>query len=374
MRIQLLKENFHQGVNIASRLAATKAQLPILGQVGIEATEEGIFLMATDLEVGVRLRVRGKVMEVGGVAVPAKLLAELVAALPLGAVEIMTEKGESLKVQAGKVQALIRGMSLAEFPTLVDGGGKKIGQIKVGEMKKVLGRVGFSVSKDESRPVLTGVLWEIKKGNWVATDGYRLSVTAAGIEPSKEMAGREKLLISERVLAEGVRAFEEVGVETLNLTLIEATKQVVLEGEGLIVTGRLLEGEYPPYGGIVPGELTVTVAMERSEFSQAVKTAAIFARDSAHIIKLQIKKGAVIISANAPQVGDNQIEVEAETKGEGELTIAFNSHYLSDFLSHAASDRVWAGFTETLKPGVFWESEREDFQHVIMPVRVREGE
>lgn len=374
MRLQLLKENLHQGVGIVSRLASVKAQLPILSQIGIEATSDGIFLMATDLEVGARVRVRGKVLEEGGVAVPAKLLAELTASLPLGAVEVVSEKTASLTLTAGKVRATLQGMGLAEFPPLFTDKGVEVGDVGVEELQQVLYRVGFCVSRDESRPVLTGILWETARGAWVATDGYRLSLAAAKITPHKEVKIPERLLIGERVLSEGVRAFNELGVTTMKLQLLEASRQVVLRGEDVFFIGRLLEGEYPPYGGIIPGDLSTTATLEKAELLAAVKTAAIFARDSAHIIKISIQKDGVMVSANAPQVGENRIEVEATVEGQDGLTIAFNSRYLSDYLNHVTGERVKAGFTEALRPGVFWEGERKDFQHVIMPVRVREGE
>jgi DNA polymerase-3 subunit beta len=302
------------------------------------------------------------------------VLAELTTALPLGTVELRTEKSGGLLVTAGKVKAMVQGMGMAEFPPMEVKGAVRAGTVEVEKLKQVLSRVGFAVSRDESRPVLTGVLWEVKRGLWVATDGYRLSMTSAGIVPDKKGLLADRLLLGERVLTEGVRAFEEVGVSQAELSLHEASKQVVLSSEGIMLVGRVLEGEYPQYGGIIPDTLTIEVGVDRQEFASAVKAAAIFARDSAHIIRLEVKKGMIVVSANTPQVGDNRVEVEAEVSGEGGLTIAFNSKYLSDLLSHMNTERIGMGFTEALKPGVFWETRREEFQHVIMPVRVREGE
>jgi DNA polymerase-3 subunit beta len=292
----------------------------------------------------------------------------------LGAVELKVKENQILEVTAGKVRATINGMGMEEFPQIREGNGVAMGTVRAEELQRVLERVGFAVSRDEGRPVLTGVLWEIASNRWVATDGYRLSMATVQVGAEAGTKLPEKLLLGERLLSEGLRAWGEMGLEQAKLTLFEASKQVALESDEVTLVGRWLEGEYPQYEGIIPDKPTLVATVDRSEWARAVKTASIFARDSAHIIKMKIGKGQVEVSANTPQVGENQVEVEAEIEGEAELTIAFNSKYLADLISHASSERIRMGFTQSLKPGVFWEEDRKVFQHIIMPVRVRGGE
>ena len=374
MRIQLLKENLHRAMTTAGKFATQKAQLPILSQVGLVAGEDGIYLSATDLDVGVRLRVGGKVVEPGSVALPAKLMAELTANLPLGPVELTSNKEGHLELTAGRVKAKIQGMGMADFPVVVtEGEGEVLGEWPIGQLEKLLRQVEFAVSRDETRPVLTGILWDRKGDKLVATDGYRLSM----VRQMKSSSGDSKvatLLVSGRWFAEGVSVAKEWGVEKVALTYYPTQKQAQFKGPDAVVAGRILEGEYPHYEAILPGELTIEATADRQELLQAVKTASIFARDSAHIVRFLVEGAKMVVSANAPNVGENQVEVELTKIKEGTISIAFNSRYLTDFFTHAEGERVGFGFTDALKPGVFWETERRLFEHVIMPVRVREGD
>jgi len=376
MKIQLLKENLQQAAAVVSRFTAQKAQLPVLAQVAIKAKDGEIYMSGTDLDIGVQLRVGGKVIEAGEVGVPAKLLLELVGALPLGTVELAVVKPAMLEVRAGRVRAKLQGTTLADFPALTGASeGVALGEFEVERWVGALKKVDYAVSRDESRPVLTGVLWELKRGRLVATDGYRLSVAEGeGFKAIKEGIVAERLLMSGVFIREGIKVAEDGGEKKLILNYLAEKKQVQLVAGEALVVGRVLEGEYPKYEAIVPASFGVEVWVERQEIIQAVRAAAIFARDSAHIIRLQFEGKTLTVSANAPQVGENQIEVEMEPVKAGKVAMAFNSRYLNDFLSHSEAERVGVGVSEPLKPGVFWGEKEEGHRHVIMPVRVREGE
>jgi DNA polymerase-3 subunit beta len=377
MKIQLLKENLQQAVGMVGRFTAQKTQLPILAQMAIRAGEGGIFISGTDLDMGIRLRVGGKVLEGGEIGVPAKLIGELVGVLPLGTVELETSKQMGLAVRAGKIQAKLQGVSLADFPALEEPGAGKaeVGEFAVEGMVESLERVEFAVSRDESRPVLTGVLWDLMRGRLVATDGYRLSVVEQPAYKVGKLKGvAEQLLIAGIFLREGVRVAQELSEKKMAITYLPDKKQLYLRAGDALVVGRVLEGEYPKYEAIMPASFEIEVQADRQELLQAVKAAAIFARDSAHIIRFKFEEKTLLVSANAPQVGENQVEVEIEPLKAGKLAMAFNGRYLVDCLTHNKAERVVIGANEALKPGVFKEFKNEEYQHVIMPVRVREGE
>jgi DNA polymerase III subunit beta len=372
MHIQVLKENWQRAASLASRFAATKAQLPILAQACLTADKGGIHLMASDLTSGIRLRVGGKVLGKGATAVPAKLLVELANSLPLGTVELQSEEGEGLLVRAGNTKATVNSMSTEEFPEIVRSDkGVELGEYKVSEMKYWLERVGFVVSADESRPVLTGVMWEVSRNRIVATDGYRLSMVRGKM---KSKAKVSKLLVGGAFWREAVKVFDELGEESVRVWYDEEQRQLAVEGGDALVVGRVMEGEYPDYEAILPKEHRFELVLEREALLQAVRAAAIFARDSANIVRLSVGKGMLVVSANAPQVGGNVVEVEAEGASDEVADIAFNSKYLIEFLMHAETERVVFKMLESLKPGTWEEAGNDSFVHVIMPVRVKGGE
>jgi DNA polymerase-3 subunit beta len=146
----------------------------------------------------------------------------------------------------------------------------------------------------------------------------------------------------------------------------------VVRGIDVVGVVRVLSGEFPTYAGILPGEASVEIVVNREQMLSAVRSAAIFARDSANVVQLEIADSLVTVRAQAAQVGESSIEVEAEPKKKGKGAIAFNSKYLLDFLTHTESEQVGLAMTDALKPGLFYEVGNVGFKHVIMPVRVKQ--
>lgn len=368
MKIQVLKENFLRAIQIGSRFTANKAHMPVLSHLGIEANKGVIKILASDLDRGIMLRMAGKVDEPGALGVPAKLLLELGGVLAPGTIELGVKDGQ-LNLVGGPVKAKLQGLSLEDLPRLeLEEEVESIGVFDLKEWKHVADRVGFAVAGDETRPVLTGVYWEVNKGLTAAIDGYRLSVVQGKLMAKR--SGREKLLVRGGLFQEAVKVFEELGEERIKVDYYPKQQQMVLTGEEAVIYGRLIEGEFPQFKEIVPKEFGVKLILNREEFTKAVRAAAVFARDNANIIRIVIKEGKLTVMANAPQVGEGLMTVEGEVLESGEGEIAFNSRYLLDFLSHAEGEQVIFGMNEALKPGWFGVAGDEGFTHVIMPVRV----
>jgi DNA polymerase-3 subunit beta len=148
--------------------------------------------------------------------------------------------------------------------------------------------------------------------------------------------------------------------------------QIIFFQNDTILIGRLIEAEFPNYEKIIPADFSTKTIFDKDSLQKAIKAGYVFARQTAGIIKLSIKKERIIISANAPSVGKNQIEVEAKTTGE-ENEIAFNARYLLDFLSNTTGETVSFEMNGPLNPGVFKETEDPTFMHLIMPIRVQEA-
>ena len=146
----------------------------------------------------------------------------------------------------------------------------------------------------------------------------------------------------------------------------------MIDQEDLVISGRLIEAEFPNYQKIIPTDFSSRIVMDKEEFLSAVKTCSIFARESANIIKFSLNKKKLVVSASAPSVGETTIDVEAVLEGE-ENEIAFNGRYVLEFLSNTQGEKIIIEMSGPLNPGVFKIEGDPDYLHIIMPIRVQES-
>jgi DNA polymerase-3 subunit beta len=381
VKVVLLQENLIKGLNSASRCVSGRVQLPILSHV-LLATDEGrLKVSATNLETGVNLWLGAKIEKEGQITIPAKILTELTASLPAEKVQLEV-KNNTLYLTCGSYQANFVGLAASEFP-LIPTLTKEASVTLDGEMlNKAIGLVAFAAAADEGRPVLTGVLLTKigKQLTLVATDGYRLSVK--NLKPKKDAAKlmtrwdkikelKDGLIIPARTLQEVARLMGESEDSGLKLAVTPQASQVILALPEAEVVSRLIEGEFPDYQRIIPEKSETSVEVDREELIRAVRLAAIFARESANIIRFKVGKNGLQISANSASVGGNVSEVEAKVTGKPDK-IAFNSRYLLDLLGALSAEQITLEMGGSLNPGVFRPTGDQSFTHIIMPVRVQE--
>ncbi|MFC1653695.1 DNA polymerase III subunit beta [Patescibacteria group bacterium] len=372
MKVKILQENLHKSLSLAERFVAARPQLPILSNILLKADSSGFYVVATNLETGIRYRVGAKIEKEGSLTVPAKTFFEFVGNLPSETVSLVVED-EQLKATCANFSASFQGISSTEYPDFPEKGKEEESEISLKVMNEIIDKVGFAASSDDSRPVLTGMFWDLGKSSSkiAATDGYRLSLLNIS---TKELGGRETLLLlPSQVLRDVGKVFTDISSEKIKVSWSDKQKQVFFISNDLEVVTRVLEGEYPNYKAVIPEEEGIRVLVEKESLLKAVKMAAIFARESANIIKWSINSKGLVVSANSPQVGENKSVVEYEGEVTEEKDIAFNSRYLLDLLSHIDSKKIVFTMTEPLRPGVFYEEGNEKrFLHVIMPVRVQD--
>lgn len=368
MKVKVLTENLKKGVGVVIRGISSRAQLPILATILISAEKDGLTLEATDLELSFRVKVRAKVTEKGKVAVPGKLLADLVTTLPAGTMEVATEK-ETLLMSDEKVRVEIMTQAADEFPSLPTALGKGMA-LDVDEFREKIERVGIAATRDDSRPVLSGLLWIMagKDLTLVATDGYRLGIDRLKKIKAETVEDGQKFILPVKAVIELARVLEPGMSEVL--VEFDKEKQQVIFGAGEVeMSSRLIAGEFPPYSSVIPTEKKVTVVLERELLAEAVRRASLFAADNANVVKLEISEDGVIVTARSDQMGRSQSSLVAEVSGEG-VTIAFNAKYLLDYLGAVEADKIILETEGALRPVVF-RIEGSDFVHVIMPVRIQ---
>jgi DNA polymerase III subunit beta len=366
MIINTLQENLLRALIKTSRVVPAKPQLPVLQNILLTAKDGVVTITATNLETTEIVSIGAKIEKEGGVCVPSRLFLEFVSSLPQSTVTIATKEG-SVLVTCGGYRATIPGMNASEFPQIPEKTKKGEVTIQKDEIVSAVQNILFSAATDEGRPILTGIriIQKEEETTLAATDGYRLSVKKISLKTKEPM----DLLVPARALGEVVKAcVEDKDTKAISLTKPTEGQISFLTGDTEIRT-RLIDGEYPSFEKIIPGKHNTRVLFEKAALEKAVKAAAVFARDNANIVRFHIENQTVTLSANTPQVGEDEIDVDAKVDGEGG-DIAFNSRFLLEFLANYSGDELLFEMTGSLNPGVFKPVKDDSYLHIIMPVRV----
>ena len=367
MKIHILQENLLKTLSRVGRIISSRTQLPVLQNILITATKDSVTFAASNMEMSMLVRVNAKTDKEGSVCVSGKLLTELVTSLPHETV-VLEDKEGALFVSTTKTHASLSETPPQEFPQLkINGDGDKI----VMDPDVVVGAIGsvlYASSTDEGRPVLTGVKMETteKETTFVATDGYRLSLKKVTFEKKNPA----NMIVPSRALGEIIKTLSEEKKKEPVVFEKTTDGQLLLTVGDTGVISRLIDGDYPDYARIIPKNHTTKGTADKTELLLAVKSASIFARDNANIVKFHLSGSGITVSANTPQIGQNTVDVDASVDGE-DAEIAFNSRFLLEFLNNFPEDEVLFEMTGSLNPGVFKSTKDKSFLHIIMPVRVQ---
>ncbi|MDP3726927.1 MAG: DNA polymerase III subunit beta [bacterium] len=376
MKLHFLSENIQKKLSFLNRIVSQRSQLPILLNFLIEAKNGKLKVSATDLELGAQIEIPANIEEEGKTTVPAKLFSELIASIPQEKITLQKEK-ETLRLITKNIKSSFQTAPPEEFPKLYESKGERILRITTEELRKIFLPVIFAASLDAGRPALSGVLIKKIKNpkkpgeiKVVATDGYRLSLKTGSVGEGERDGEEEskEALVPARAIREALGINHEE--EDVKIYISKESNQVLFFQTTTILVGRLIEAEFPAYEKIIPADFSTRVLFDREQMQKAVKICSIFARDAANIIRLSFQKEKVIVSANAPSVGENVVEVEAKLEGE-ENEIAFNARYLLDILGNLEEESLVFEMSGPLSPGVFKIEGDASFLHLIMPIRVQ---
>lgn len=370
MKLSVLQENLAKAVTQASRFVSVRSQLPILGNILLKATKTKLTISSTNLEISVVNQIGAKIEEEGEISIPSKVISDLVNNLSKENVFLESEK-EQLKISTPGFTSKVLGMNSSDFPKIPSILIKPLVLPKK-ELIESISQVIFATSIDETRPILTGVFVIIDKNDLflVATDGFRLSKKKIKIDSQKNQKGMQKVVIPKGILLELGRSADEIS--EIQFEIQEKEKQVIFRLGDVVLSSRVLEGEYPDFEKIIPKSPLISVRLDKEEFLRAVKLASIFARESANIVKLKLSKDSVKVLAESSSSGSQETNVEAKIEGETkDFEISFNFRFLEEFLHSVVGDEVKMELTTTDKAGVFTDSTDLDYIHLIMPVRIQ---
>jgi DNA polymerase-3 subunit beta len=356
-------------LQIVSRAISNRTTLPILNNILLETTAEGLSLTATNLEIGIRKVVPAEVGDEGSTTAPARLLTDFVATLPDAPLDMELDTGtQTLTVRCGRFDTHIKCIEADEFPPgpRPDEGDRL--SIPLEGLLGAIEQTQMAASTDEARPVLTGELLHIEgtKLVLVATDGHRLAERKLEASTAEELEAR--LIVPARALGELPRAFRGESGE-VEVLVSKARNQIFFRAGASEVTSRLIDGNYPNYAQVIPSKSSTSIRISTSELMQTVRAVSLFARDSANVIRVRAQQGTLVLSATTNEVGDSRAELGAEVDG-SEIQIAFNARYVLDALAVIPEEQVEFKFDGPLSPGLIKSPGSEDYLYVIMPVRV----
>lgn len=365
MKLSIARSELLDALSIVSKGLSARSTLPILSGVLLDAQEGSLTLQATDLEISVRHNTPALIEQEGRTVVPGKLLADIVRSLPEAAVTLSLE-GDVLSVQCMQSAFTVRTLSASDFPKFPELATSKSIVLPADALASMVRKVARAVSRDETRAVLTGVLFVIEDSilRLVATDSYRLAM----VERSMEQPPGEDIeaVIPGRALDEATKL--AAGGEEVRMGVSE--NQIVFEfGETTFVTRRI-EGSFPNYRQLIPREKETSVVVSTEEFTSAVKRVSLLALHNAPLkVTVHPDDQTLSLSANTQDVGDASEDLMVKVDG-GDVTIAFNHSFLSDGLTSIQSEETTLDIVSALKPGVLRSSGEDEFLYLLMPVRL----
>jgi DNA polymerase-3 subunit beta len=376
MKVVCNTDVFSKKLALVTRGVSSRSTIQLLGGVLVEAGDGAIRLSGTDMELSVQTSTEAEVSEDGRVVIPARIFNDVVRSLPGGQLSLEHDSaGGTVKLAAGENEYSIRAYAAEDYPQLPtfedEGSFTMSGEMLVDTVEKV----SRSYSRDETRPVLTGILisFEDSKVKMVTTDSYRLSIKET--ELATTFDGSREAIIPARAMQEVGRIFSGSDEERIEVALSE--NQALFRIGDVLLGTRLIDGNFPEYKRLLPTTFEREISVPREELIGTLRRVNLFAqRQTPPVpVSLAFSEGAVEVIVRSPEIGEAHEKLTASS--ENDFSISFNPGYLLDGVSSVDTDNVMFKFNEALKPGLIVPGPKDgnggeadtDFLYLIMPMR-----
>ena len=366
MKFTITREQLQEGLTAVAAAIPAKTTLPVLSNVLVEATKQGLRLSGTDLDIAVSTTVAADVDADGAVTLPAKKLVDITRELPSAPIRFAAVGEQRVSIECGRSKFKLLGLPREEFPSFPAVKFDGAWQATAGVVHKLVGHVAFAASTEESRPILNGVLWELRpdRMRMVATNGHRLAkmdVPASG-------GTSADLIVPPKALEQIRRLFASDAA----IDVAKSDNHLGFRSGGKLVFTRLIEGPYPNYEQVIPRENDKAATIDKAAMAGALRRMSVVASDQTHRIRLAFSGGTVKFSVQTPDLGEAQDELPVTYEGEP-LEIGFNATYLLEILKFMPTDEVRVTFkaperAATVEP-VGW-NDPASFMALVMPLRL----
>jgi len=374
MKLKLHRDHFLNGLTQVLNVVGTRATMPILSNVLIEAKTDGVLLTTTNLDLGIRCAIKAEVLEPGTITLPVRKLATIVKELP--SLDVRLESSQKLQATlvSGGSRFKIMGLASEEYPPLPSFDEDRAFVLPQTELQKLLKLVSYAASTDESRYQMNSVFFDFSPGKLtlVATDGRRLALAAHEMAVSEKNTG--KLVLPLKTVAEVERLLGQGD----NVKMTFNSRQVAFSfdtkdsSNGLVdkilLVSKLIEGKYPDYNQVLPKETYQRLKLDRNLVMESIKRVALVTTEKNNSVKLKITPKNIEISGSSPDFGEAQESIGGVAYDGPEVQVAFNPQYLLDPLRSLTADEVFFEFRDELSPGIFKTLDK--FLCVVMPLRL----
>jgi DNA polymerase-3 subunit beta len=366
MKFTITRERLQEGLVAVAAAVPAKTTLPVLSNVLVEATKQGLRLSGTDLDIAVSTTVAADVDVEGAATLPAKKLSDIVRELPSAPIRVTTAGEQRVSLECGRTKFKLLGLPREEFPSFPPVKFDKAWKAPAELVHKLVAHVAFAASTEESRPILNGVLWELRpdRMRMVATNGHRLAkmdVPASG-------GSTADLIVPPKALEQVRKLFApEAEVE-----IAKSENHIGFRAGGTLVYSRLIEGPYPNYEQVIPRENDKAATVDKVALTAALRRMSVVASDQTHRIRMALSGGAAKFSVQTPDLGEAQDELALTYEGEP-LEIGFNAQYLLEVMKYMPTDEVRLTFkaperAATVEP-VGWD-DPSSYLCLVMPLRL----
>ena len=363
MKFRISKEAFLDGLQKVQHVVSSRTTLPILSNVLIVAKDGRIQFTTTDLDVGITGSVEAQIDKEGATTLPARRLVSIVRELPTSEIEISVDAKNHASIRSGPAFFKIIGLSDSEFPPLPDFQGSKEFRIPQVVLRDGLRKTSYAISSDETRYVLNGIFASFRDGKMtlVATDGRRLAMVDSDLEfPASH---ETDVIIPTKAVQELQRLLGDSGEVVVKLTDNQVSFTI---GDSLLVS-KLIEGNYPNYRQVIPGDALERVIISREALLETVRRVSLLASDKSNSVKLVFSENQIEVTANSPDVGEAQESMDVIYQGKP-MQIAFNPEFLQAPLRALETTDVYLDLIDEMSPGVL--RIEGTFLYVLMPMRV----
>src|SRR2546423_8641336 len=368
MRFTISREKLQEGLAAVAASIPAKTTLPVLANILVETTDKGIRLSGTDLDIAVSTEVAADVEAAGSITIPAKKLAEIARELPPSPVKMASSGEQRVTLDCGRSHFKILGLPKDEFPSFPAVKFKDGWRVRAGELRKLIDHTAFAVSTEESRPILNGVLWELRAElmRMVATNGHRLAKMEVPIATAG--APSSDLIVPPKALEQIRRLFPE----DEELEIARGDNHLGFRSPFTAVYTRLIEGAYPNYQQVIPKDNDRIAIADKVALTSALKRMSVIASDQTHRIRLSFNAGILRFSVQTPDLGEATDELAVRFTGD-QLDIGFNASYLLEILRYIPTEEVKLTFkaperAATVEPEGW--NDAASYLCLVMPLRL----
>lgn len=366
MKLTTKRDELVSKLSVVSRAVSTRAATQALSGILLRADDGEVTLAATDGEMGLRTAMDADVASAGSALLPGRLLAELARSLAEGDVELeLRESERDVEIRSAGSSFHLRILPAEDFPSLPEQDAEPL-KIPAAALAETVELVAPAASRDDMRPVLTGVLVNAagQEMTMVATDSYRLAVKRTELEA--EIGGELEANIPAKALRELGRLVAGGELDEVAVSLL--SNQAVFKAGAILLNTRLIDGQFPNFRQLLPESYEHDVRLPRPEFLDVVRRVSQLAQRNAPL-RLSFAEGELKVSASTPDVGDAEEAMPAAFEGEA-LEIGFNPEFLREGIESVDGDEVLLRLISPLRPGLLQPVDNEDFRYLVMPIRL----